>query len=324
MARGCAGRDPALAHDRQGPRPGNGEACARHYVFAGHRRRRGEYCAIWLGPELPGDQRRDDALSTTFDSEPLETELPIIGAPVIELSLSSDQPAAQIAVRLNHLHPDGASTRITYGVLNVADHLNRPLVPGQRETIRLHLDHIAYAVPAGHRIRVSISTAYWPLIWPTPQAATVTVSAGSLSIEALTGAGACSFLEPEAASPWQTEELRPENHIRRKETDMVTGLTSLIIEDDFGKVRDLDHGLITGSIARERWDIHPDNPLSAKGSCHWTDEVERNEICLRTEARCTMWSDENNFHLSAKLEAFENDTRIYERSITDKISRRHP
>ncbi|MBV7409003.1 MULTISPECIES: CocE/NonD family hydrolase [Roseobacteraceae] len=281
----------------------------------------GEYCAIWLGPELPGDQRRDDALSACFDSAPLDSDLSITGAPVIRLTLSADQPVAHIAVRLNHVHPDGASTRITYGVLNLAKHLGRPLAPGQQETIRLPLDHIAYTVPAGHRIRVAISTAYWPLIWPAPEAATVTLHGGSISIDSLTTAGDWTFPPPDAAPPWQTEELRPETHTRRQETDMVTGITSLVIEDDFGKLRDLDHGLITGSIARERWDIHPDDPLSARGTCHWTDELERDGTRLRTEARCAMWSDATHFHLSASMEAFENDTRIYHQEITDKIAR---
>ena len=104
---------------------------------------------------------------------------------------------------------------------------------------------------------------------------------------------------------------------------MVTGITSLIIEDDFGKVRDLDHGLITGSVAWERWDIHPDDPLTAKGACHWTDEIERGDIRLRTEANCAMWSDATHFHLSAQMQAFENDICIHERTITDRIPRRN-
>ena len=102
---------------------------------------------------------------------------------------------------------------------------------------------------------------------------------------------------------------------------MTTGVTSLVIEDDFGKVRDLDHGLVAGSIARERWDIHPDDPLSARGTCHWSDEIERDDIRLRTETRCHMWSDATHFHLTASLDAYENDTCIYHREITDKIER---
>ncbi len=289
----------------------------------------GEYCAIWLGPEMPGDQRADDSNSTTFDSAPLSADMDILGAPRITLQLSSDQPQAQIAVRLNHVLPDGASSRITYGVLNLS-HRNSAenpegMEPGQTAEVTLSLDHIAYRVPKGHRIRVSISTAYWPLIWPSPTAANLTLSAGHIDLpqRPAPGGDECAFPPNETAPPWNTEELRAENHIRRQETDMVTGVRSLIIEDDFGKVRDLDHGLISGGVARERWDIHPDDPLSAKGTCHWTKEMERDDIRLRTEAHCAMWSDETHFYLSARMEAYENDQLIYERALEDSIARDH-
>ncbi|MEP1963593.1 CocE/NonD family hydrolase [Tateyamaria sp.] len=281
----------------------------------------GEYCAIWLGPELPGDQRRDDAFSATFDSAALPADLAITDAPEINLTLAADQPIAHVAVRLNHIHPDGAATRITYGVLNIARHLGRPLVPGQQENIRLSLDHIAYKVPAGHRIRVSISPTYWPLIWPAPNAVALTLFAGSLSLQTLKNADTWTFPPPDAAAPWQTEELRPEAHSRQHITDMTTGITSLLIKDDFGKVRDLEHGLINGSTARETWEIHPDDPLSARGTCHWTDELERDGIALRTETTCEMWSDAEHFHLHAEVQAFENGKCIYQREVEDKISR---
>ncbi len=289
----------------------------------------GEYCAIWLGPEMPGDQRRDDALSVCFDSAPLEDDLDILGAPRIALGISSDQPQGQLAVRLNHVHPDGASTRITYGVLNLAHretHQNpAAMTPGKEEGVVVTLDHIGYRVPKGHRLRVAISNAYWPLIWPAPQASEVTLHFGLLALTERPTAGGdeYTFEPPTAADPWETEEIRPENHIRRQETDMTTGIASLIIEDDFGKVRDADHGLINGSTARERWDIHPDDPLSARGTCHWTDELERGDIRLRTETHSAMWADATHFHLSARLEAYENDRLIYERDLTDSIARDH-
>lgn len=282
----------------------------------------GEYCAIWLGPELPGDQRSDDAHSACFDMQ-LNEDLHLISAPKVRLNLKSDKPTGQIALRLCHVHPDGASTRITYGVLNLRSALGRDLVPGQRETITLSLDHIAYTIPAGHTLRCAISTSYWPLIWPAPDAPTITLHGGSVTFEHTDSTHGWTFPDPEAADPWQTEELRPENHIRRQETDMVTGLVSLVIEDDFGKFRDSDHGLINGSIARERWTIHPDDPLSAKGWCHWTDELERDDIRLRTEAECEMTSDATHFHLKATLRAFENEKEIFFKELSENIPRDH-
>ncbi|AXX96787.1 hypothetical protein BAR1_01865 [Profundibacter amoris] len=49
----------------------------------------------------------------------MDRPLAITGAPVIRLMLTSETPVAQIAVRLNDVHPDGKVSRITYGVLNL-------------------------------------------------------------------------------------------------------------------------------------------------------------------------------------------------------------
>ena len=287
----------------------------------------GEYCAIWLGPEMPGDQRRDDALSATWDSAALSADMQITGAPKITLTLSSDQPTAQIAVRLNHIHPDGASTRITYGVLNLCHrdgHEVSDLLPvNEAVTAALKLDQCAYTVPAGHRLRISISNGYWPLLWPSPQATSLNIQEGTLEIPLMNEVAGhtVSFPPPEAADPWQTETIREGRNSRRQETDLNTGIVHLHIVDDFGKVSDVEHGLINGSIAREHWQIHPNDPLSARGTCHWSDEIERDDIKLRTEASCEMWSDSDHFYLTAKIEAFENEHSIYKRDVSDKILR---
>ncbi|TDK41107.1 CocE/NonD family hydrolase [Antarcticimicrobium luteum] len=287
----------------------------------------GEYCAIWLGPEMPGDQRCDDALSASFDSAPLEADTDILGAPVLHLRLRADKPQAQIAVRLNHVHPDGVSSRITYGVLNLThrdSHASpQPLEPGKSYDIAVSLDHIAYRVPRGHRLRVAVSSAYWPLIWPSPDTAGLTLEEGrmDLPVRATSAGDEWHFPPPEAEAPWQTRPLRDQRHIRRIETDTVTGAVTLVIEDDFGKREDLDHGLIGGTVARERWTIHPGDPLSARGWCHWTDERARGDWRLRTETRCEMWSDASHFHLRATLEAYEGEVRVHHREVADSIPR---
>lgn len=290
----------------------------------------GEYCAIWLGPEMPTDQRADDARSACWDSAPLDAGVAISGAPVLTLRLRADIAQAQVAVRLGHVHPDGAVTRITYGVLNLSHRdghaTPRPLPVDGVVTVRIPLDHIAYRVPAGHRLRVAVSNAYWPLVWPAPLAGALTLLSGDLALPCHDGAGsgdARVFPPPDAAAPWNTEELRPPAHVRRSETDHQTGIVTLVIEDDFGARRDPGHGAISGGVARERWSIHPDDPLSARGICHWTQENGRDGLRLRTETRCEMWADATHFHLSAAIEAYENAARIYHRTLSEVIARDH-
>ena len=287
----------------------------------------GEYCAIWLGPEQPGDQRADDAKSLCYTSGPMETDVDIIGAPTVTITFQSDQPQAQIAVRLNHIHADGAATRITYGVMNLT-HLAghdqvRELEPGKTYQVDVALDHIAYRLPQGDRLRVSVSTSYWPLLWPMPHAATLTVTQGTLHLPiSQHGENAERvFPDPDATPAWQTQTLRPANNERRRETDLKTGITRLEIIDDFGSVQDADHGLIIEGVAREWWDIHPDDPLSARGKSHWTERRARGDWDTRTETYATMWADQTHFHISARLEAYENDRLIFEKDIADSVPR---
>ncbi len=287
----------------------------------------GEYCAIWLGPDLPGDQRRDDAYSTVFDTAPLPDPVSVVGAVEVDLELTSDKPIAQIAVRLNDVRPDGSVARITYGVLNLTHRDSSehpaPMPVGEPVRIRVKLDQIAYALPAGHKLRLSLSNAYWPLIWPAPQQGKLTVTAGSVSIPMLADEGrAVTFEAPDAAPPWAIETLRePSNH-RLTRTDQKTGVVMLELHDDFGEVEDLDHGLINGSTAREWWEINPADPLSARGQTHWTDTTRRGEWEVRTETFSELSADADTFHVTARIEAYEGRQRIFARNFEKVIPRK--
>jgi uncharacterized protein len=288
----------------------------------------GEYCAIWLGPEMPGEQAADDLISACFDSSPLEVPIEIVGAPVVKLRLKSTATKTQIAVRLCDIRPDGSSARVTYGVLNLC-HRNsheRPelITPDALIEIMLQLDDIAYRVPEGHRLRVAVSTAYWPLVWPSPEPVWVELLRGELILPVLSGSHASSdsFEEPEGAAQWQRHILRQPCNSRETLTDSVTGETVLTITDDFGEVEDLAHGLCTGSIASEEWRVHADDPLSATGRTHWSQTLRRGDWNIRTEASASMSSTDLTFELRARLDAFEGAERVFERDYAYSIPRR--
>jgi uncharacterized protein len=120
--------------------------------------------------EAPADQRLDDGFSLVFDTAPLAERVEILGAPVVSLTLSSDRPRAQVAVRLSEVAADGAATRVSYGVLDLTHRdghdTPRRLPVDQPVQVVLKLNDCGHVFTAGHRIRIAISTAYWPLIWP--------------------------------------------------------------------------------------------------------------------------------------------------------------
>jgi hypothetical protein len=258
----------------------------------------------------------------------LAEAIDIIGAPELLVKVSSDRPQANIAVRLCDVHPDGASELISYGVLNLT-HRNshehpQALVPGETVSARVVLDQCAYRVPAGHRLRIAVSNAYWPMIWPSPEQATLDLPAAALSLPLrplATSGDEVSFEAPEGATPWATETVRAANSERHVDRDEKTGIVTLSITDDFGEVRDLAHGLANGSIARETWTIRPDDPLSARGRTHWTQTLSRNGWSVRTETSAEMRCDAQNFIVSARIEAYEGETLVFSRDFEEMVPR---
>ena len=131
---------------------------------------------------MPRDQRPDDGGSLVFDSDPLEARLELLGAPVLELDVSADKPVALLCARLCDVAPDGSVLRVSYGLLNLTHRDGHedpaPLEPGERVRVRLQLNDLAHAFPPGHRIRLSLSTSYWPIAWPSPEAAILSIRTG--------------------------------------------------------------------------------------------------------------------------------------------------
>lgn len=280
-------------------------------------------------PQMPGDQRSDDARSACFDMVITKSPLTLVGTPVLSLRIRVDKPVAQLAVRLCSVEPDGASTRLSYGMLNLC-HLNghdapNKLEPGKVYSLRLTLDQMAEKILPGRKLRLAISTAYWPFLWPVAARATVTLVDGHLSLPVHSGPVdlARPFDEAEGATPWDCEVLRPADYRRGITQDLTSGEVTINVVDDHGLNKDAEHGLISGSITRETWTTHPDDPLCTSANTHWTQENARGDWSVRTETYARMWSDAEDFHLEARLEAFEGDKLVFEKTLRDKIPRDH-
>ena len=294
----------------------------------------GEWCPFGLGgvsEELPLDQRIDDGNSLAFDTAALSADLEIAGAPVAELDISTDTPTGLVAVRLSDVAPEGAATRVSYGVLNLT-HREGHQAPSaleahKRYRVRVQLNDIAHHFPAGHRIRLAVSTAYWPIIWPSPEPTTLTLFTGTSSLVLPVRAprsddAALTPFEPsETAPPLATSALRKGRIDRSLDRDIVTGEVEFRIHRDDGRVRNDTTGTIIDYTKQHSYRIRDDDPSSAVSEVVVTIKLERDDWRSEVRTRCTWRCTRSDFLVDTDLDVFEREQRVFCRSWANVIGR---
>ena len=284
----------------------------------------GHWCAYGYAPDLPADQRSEDGKSLLFDAAPLDAAMEILGAPVVTLELAADQPQAQLCVRLNDVAPDGALLRVTYGLLNLthrdSHELPTPLEPGKRYRVRVQLNDIAHVFPAGHRIRVAVSTSYWPIAWPAPAPVTLTLYAGPSTLELpvrpprADDAKLTPFLPAEATPALGMTTHRPDRTIELVTYDLVSGTTIFATDEDYGRQTIDEIDFTSDHRKKEDFRISEDDPTSATVDIANSRRMSRGGWSVRTETRTVMRSTTTEFIVEATLDAYEGDIRVVSRS----------
>jgi putative CocE/NonD family hydrolase len=138
---------------------------------------------------LARDLRPDEALSLTYTSAPLAEALDVIGFPEVVLYLSATVPVAHVVVRLADVAPDGASAYVTGGILNLTHREGHaepmPLEAGTVYRVAVKLKAVGYRFLPGHRLRLSVASASWPIIWPSPYPGVNSLHCGPDTLSAL-------------------------------------------------------------------------------------------------------------------------------------------
>ena len=291
----------------------------------------GERFSLAPDADLAGDQRIDDGGSLVFRTAVLEEAVDVLGRPVLYATVAIDQPVGNLCARLIDVHPDGAAFRVSYGVLNLA-HRNSNEKPevmqaGKSVAVAIALDECAYRFKTGHRIQLSISTAYWPAIQPPPAAVTATFSLGEQTHLNLPGSKGCQpydMAEPERDDLFPSyPQHSPSIMQRRVEKDLQQGVTHYRVYSDTGEEEIPGHGLRGQHIRDECWSISPDDPLSARASGKHTWTSSRGKWLTRIEVASEMHCDAANYHVSASVRAYLGEELISEREWHDVISRNH-
>ncbi|QJQ96482.1 MULTISPECIES: CocE/NonD family hydrolase [Halomonadaceae] len=293
----------------------------------------GKWCSYSATPDLPGDQREEDGGSLVFRSRVLDEALEIAGMPSVELELSADKPVAMVAVRLSDVAPDGKSTRVTYGLLNLThrdgDSQPEPLEPHRRYRVKVPLNGIAQRFPEGHQLRISISTSYWPLAWVPPEPVQLTVyprnSALLLPVRPprTEDVSLPDLPEPEQGPSVEMTRLVPGSHNWLLHRDLAQKQSVLEVINDQGGFRLDETDTEIRRNTHEWYTFKDDDFTSVRGETYTSRGFKRDDWDVEVYTRTVLTCTTTDFQVHAQLDAYEEGYRIYSQNWEYTIPRDH-
>lgn len=286
--------------------------------------------------ELSGDQRLDDAFSLSFTSPPLKHELEILGTPRATLYITSSAPVSNWIVRVCDIAPDGSSQLVTKAVLNGThrdSHANpEPMVPGQICKLQLDLKVMSWVFSEGHMIRLAISNADFPNIWPGPDLTKMTLhitpqypSQIALPVCPFEERPTPAFREPDAASP--DDERRPDPVNAWKIIRDEMGKTTTVFRETKAppyRIRRTEGQPVELYTEERRWCTTSDiNPARSTLAAEAEHGVRDGDDTIVVRAQLNIESDKLAFHVKAKRELIKNGGIVRSKSWEESIPRDH-
>ncbi len=291
----------------------------------------GKWTAYGTEPDLPTDQRQDAGGALIFDSAPLAEDFEILGAPLVKLAVSSDRPNAIVAAVLSDVQADGSATQVSYGVFNLthrdSHEFPQPLVPGQVYRITLKLNDIAHHFCRGHRVRVALASAYWPIVWPSPEPVRLKVDATDSRFELPVRPAhpqdgkLADFEQVDGGPPLRCQRLAPLKSQWTIKTDLTSGKQCHERQYDGGICLITDYKWEFGSRNQRRYCIHPDDPLSAHCEVQTRQHYARGQWRVRIDSKVAMDVTKDTFDIRAELDAYEGDVRVLSRNWSQSLPR---
>lgn len=296
----------------------------------------GDMCSFAIPGDMPADCRLDGEGALPFRSTPLEAPLTLLGQPSVRLRVSSDQPQAFVAALLVDEAPDGAQTLITRGFFNLMHREGPtqvvPMTPEEPVDVDVALHGIGYRVSAGHRLLLKLSSAYWPLLWPSPTPVTLTLAPGrsrlDLPLRQATPEAPAPrpFPAPTEAQARRFTKVREGSLERGWHYDATTGTLRNQVTIDggvfgpVGRIRLDDIGTELGDVSDRVYEIGS-GPLSARAVMTQTADFERGDWAPRIEAFAEMTATATHFRLNARVQCWDGDEAVHQVTWEHEIPR---
>jgi putative CocE/NonD family hydrolase len=311
--------------------PGNGRAGADAFEYDPTV---GVMGGLWSGGisfGLPGDQRPDEALSLVYATQPLVEAVHILGWPRAVLHVASSAPVIGFSTSLCDVAPDGRSHLVAKGMLNATrrDSLSEPspLTPGQIYELDIQIDCTAWRFDPGHRIGLSIASADWPNVWPTPQAATNQVYWGAahpsrliLPIIPEGGSAVSPQFHPSPRTVFRHSEATnpPAWRVTR---DHLTGRASVDLR--FGASWRVSDTTVVERESSSSFDVNPHRPSDAGAEGRHIFRLVHPGRVTESCADVTVQATATHFHLAIELAVRVNGALHFTKHWAESVPRHY-
>lgn len=291
----------------------------------------GEIMPMGWGADLPGDQRHDDSRSACFDSEPLSRDKDTLGLPTLTLRLSSDKPHGFCVARLCDVGPDGQSTRIAIGAinLNLSDDLGKAtrIKPGTIRTVNLPINAVSHRFKKGHRIRIAFSNTYWPMLFPSPEQGVVTLhmKGAALNLPLILAAAKDwpHFGTADKTSSLPRIELKPTTFERKIIRDVGRGVTELFISDDSGLERAKGSGLEHWGRTDRSYTIEDGKPETATFRIDRQLGIQRGSFSAHTDVNAVIRATKTHYEWELNMTAKAGSSVVAKKKLKGRSKRRY-
>ena len=288
-------------------------------------------CAGHMPYGQPTDQRPDEVASLTYTWEPLPDELEILGHPTLRVRVASSAPIAYLSAKLCDVFPDGTSSLVTRGMLNLTHRNSRsepePLEPGKPYEIEFELEVCSWTFEAGHRIRLDLAGTDWPNAWAPPEPVTLSLrrEASSLVLPVMDGPSPVSevpVLAPPVRPQESTEPDDPEKGwvLWRIEEDILKH-ESRALAGSFNDYPQVGETPAFTELYRGVVGVSTIDPGQAYSDGEATFEMRWPEATCRTHTHVKVNSDRNTYRVRVELVASENGEERWRRSWDRTIPR---
>jgi putative CocE/NonD family hydrolase len=286
----------------------------------------------WWG-EPTGDMREVEGSNLVYQGPVLEEKLQIAGFPRIHLRASVNASLAHWVARLEDVGPDGRVALVTGAVLNGSQRESRlepkPLVPGEEYDLALDLHFTTWTFRSGHRIRLTVGNAAFPMIWPTPYPMTMQLRVGSdatrleLPVLRLKKFATPNYLPPESREELEgIEEISGSASGVLDKQQVVCDLTKRTIcvtaeAEDLLRVKDLE----IRTLSRTEYQTNELDPADSRFLGVREHQLKKVGRAFRFRTTIDIRSDRENFYIVFLRELMEDGRSALVKEWKEKIPR---